>query len=94
MKRLVVIAAVVLVAVLAVAPLASAQSGCEIAYECGEGQAWAMPDGQIRASLYAWDPIFGYAHQVGAYDLVAFCQNYGGYYYYLADDGGWYWNAC
>jgi hypothetical protein len=93
MKRLMVLAVVAVVAVLVAAPASWAQSGCEIAHECGEGQAWAMPDRQIRTSLYAWDPIFGYAHQVGAYGLVAFCQNYGGYYY-LADDGGWYWNAC
>ena len=50
-------------------------------------------DGQTRASLYAWDPIAGYAHETGVYGLVAFCQNYGGYYY-LADDGAWYWFSC
>jgi hypothetical protein len=70
-------------------------TGCERAHECGYEQAWAMPDpdGQTRTSLYAWDPIAGYAHETGAYGLVAFCQNYGGYYY-MGDDGAWYWFAC
>jgi hypothetical protein len=51
-----------------------------------------MPDGQTRTSLYAWDMGAGSAHETGAYGLVAFCQNYGGYYY-LAD-GAWYWFSC
>ena len=68
-------------------------TGCERAHECGDEQAWAMPDEQVHTSLYAWDPIYGYAHEVGAYGIVAFCYNYGGYYY-MADDGGWYWNSC
>ncbi len=49
--------------------------------------------GRHVASLYVWDPIAGYAHETGVYGLVAFCQNYGGYYY-LADDGAWYWFSC
>jgi hypothetical protein len=68
-------------------------TGCEIAHECADSMAWTMPDGQPRTSLYAWDPIFGHAHDVGAYGLAAFCHNYGGYWYY-GDDGGWYWFAC
>jgi hypothetical protein len=68
-------------------------TGCARAHECGDEQAWANPMGQPLASLYIWDPVAGYAHDVGAYGLVAFCQNYGGYYY-LADDGAWYWFSC
>lgn len=41
----------------------------------------------------AWDPINGHAHDTGLYGLVAFCHNYGGYYY-LGDDVSWYWFDC
>ena len=89
---LVVVAALVVATAIGVAP-ALAQSGCERAHECAENTAWVMPDGQARTSLYAWDPLYGYAHDVGAYGLAAFCYNYGGYYYTGAD-GAWYWFDC
>jgi hypothetical protein len=84
---------VALLVVLLVTGTATAQTGCERAHECAENTAWVMPDGQARTSLYAWDPLYGYAHDVGAYGLAAFCYNYGGYYYTGAD-GTWYWFDC
>ena len=91
MKRLL-LAAIAVMAMLQVAGTAAAQSGCERAHECGENLVWAHPMGQVTP-LYAWDPVNGYAHDTGLYGLVGFCQNYGGYYY-LGDDGAWYWFDC
>jgi len=84
--------AVLVVALLLVAAPAGAQSGCEIAHECGWDLVWSSPTGD-PSPLYVWDPIAGNAHDTGLYGLVAFCQNYGGYYY-LGDDGAWHWFAC
>ena len=92
-RKATLLALVVLLVVLLVAASASAQSGCERAHECPENTAWAIPNGEPLTSLYAYDPFAGYAHEVGAYGLAAFCNDYGGYYY-LGDDSGWYWNAC
>lgn len=89
MKRLV----LVLVVMMMFASPVYAQSGCEIAHECGEGSGQVNPTGQPVTSLYVWDPISGYAHNTGSYGLAAFCYNYGGYYY-MASDGAWYWFAC
>jgi len=77
-SRLIAALLVALLVVLLVTGTATAQTGCERARECAENTAWVMPDGQARTSLYAWDPLYGYAHDVGAYGLATFCYNYGG----------------
>ena len=43
-------------------------------------------------SLYGADQ-YGTERTLSLHDLAALCYNQGGYYYY-AQDGGWYWNAC
>ena len=91
-RNVTLVALVALLIVLLVAGTAGAQSGCERAHECGWDLAWAHPMGQVTP-LYAWDPVNGYAHDTGLYGLVGFCQTYGGYYY-MGEDGSWYWNAC
>lgn len=78
---------------LQVAGTAAAQSGCELAHECGEQEARATPTGNPSMSIYAWNPNVGYARGFDAQTLMGLCQTYGGYYY-LADDSSWYWFAC
>jgi|SRR5215211_1934291 len=86
--------ALVAASLLLVAPLASAQSGCEIAHECFEDVAKWYPPGwpEDRISLVAWNPQSGGYEGIAGYGLAALCYNYGGYYY--LDYGGAYWNAC
>ena len=93
MKRLLILAALV-ASLLATAPLASDQSGCEIAHECFEDVAKWFPPGwpEDRMSLVAWNPATEQYEGIHAYGLAALCYNYGGYYY--LDLGGEYWNAC
>ncbi len=89
--------AVALVAVLALASTAFAShdpnaTGCEYAHECGDTRY--LPEGSPNIpAIIAWDYLTGQYRLIGQYGLAAFCQNYGGYYY-MAEDGGEYWNAC
>jgi len=82
----------VVVLILALAVPAGAQSGCEIAHECGDTRYLPAGSPNIPA-IIAWDYLTGQYRPIGQYGLAAFCQNYGGYYYETAD-GGYSWNAC
>jgi len=87
-----VVLAAMLVLVLAMPSGAFAQSGCEIAHECGDTR-YLPPGSPNVPSVYAWDYLTGQYRPIGQYGLAAFCQNYGGYWF-MAEDGGEYWNAC
>src|SRR5829696_516726 len=85
----------VLVLTLAVPAFASHDpnaTGCEYAHECGDTRY--LPEGSPNIpAIIAWDYLSGQYRSIAQYGLAAFCQNYGGYYY-MAEDGGEYWNAC
>lgn len=72
---------------------AQAQTGCERAHECGENLGWVNPTGDISSSPYIWDPVYGYEHESTTYGLLSICQHNEGYYY-LGNDGVWYWFYC
>ena len=94
MKRLLIIAVVAMLAVLAAAPLASAQSGCEIAHECTHHYARILPPGHdlVSPGLWGWSSSGEYGWQP-VLTLATYCYQHGGYYYETAD-GGYSWNAC
>ena len=62
----------------------------------GEDYLQYIPPGMDFASansMYTYNPRTGAYSVGGFYGLKALCYNYGGYYY-LAEDGGEYWNSC
>jgi hypothetical protein len=99
LRRLIVLAALVAIFLLALALPALAQespSGCEIAHECGEQYLYALPPGydiSTSTSVYAYNPFTSSWGYSDAMWMHQFCYQYVGYYYW-ADDGSVYWNAC
>jgi len=95
-RKIALLVMVVLIATLALVLPASAQSGCELAHECGEQYLYALPPGydiSTSNSVYAYNPFTSSWGYSDAMWMHQFCYQYGGYYYW-ADDGSVYWNAC
>ena len=94
MKRLLIIAVVAALTLFVAAPLASAQSACEIAHECTYHYAKFLPPGHdlVSPGLWGWSPSGEYGWQP-LLTLGTYCYQQGGYYYETAN-GGYSWNAC
>jgi hypothetical protein len=103
LRRIFIIAAITVLAVFGVAPVALAElpSGCVLAHECGPGfdydgvySQWLPPGANSsNPSLWAWNPNTQTVEYTGLLGLAVMCENQGGYYYQTAD-GGYSWNAC
>lgn len=88
---------VVVALVFSLAAPALAQSGHDTLSEyLGEDYYQYIPPGMDFASansMYLYNPNTGAYWVGGFYGMKALCYNHGGYYY-LAADGGEYWNSC
>lgn len=96
MRRMwLVVTTMILVAILAGASPAGAQSGCEIAHECEpQSQDYILTsDAPLSTTYYAWNPGTQNWEDMYLYELARLCTNYGGYYY-LGADGYTYWQYC
>jgi len=94
MKRVLTLGAVVALLTLALALPAAAEHNAEhVREETQRLQDTYLPPGAgPLMSLYGVD-AYGLERTLSLHDLAAACYLQGGYYFY-ADDGGWYWNAC
>jgi len=93
--KLLLMAVVAMLFVLAAPALAQLEHETLSEY-LGEDYNQYIPPGMDFASansMYVYNPNTGVYWVGGFYGMKALCYNYGGYYY-VADDGGEYWNAC
>ena len=89
MKKVLLVALVAVLFMVISVP-AYAQRGCELAHECA---AEDLPQEIPPGSIEVWHPVTGIWDITAPYELPTFCQYFGGYYY-IAEGGGEYWNAC
>jgi len=93
--KLLLVAVVVLVFALVAPALAQSEHDTLSEY-LGKDYLQYLPPGidfWSANSMYLYNPNTGAYAVGGFYGMKALCQNFGGYYY-IADDGGEYWNAC
>jgi len=96
MKRFVLSALLVAVMVLALAVPAYAEHTMEHVAEETQRlkDLYLVPGyGNEAGQLEVYDPLTEQAQLLGLYGLAALCTNYGGYWY-VAEDGYYYWHAC
>jgi len=68
-------------------------TGCEWAHECSYFPPEYLPPGWGDKPITTYNPIYLEWHVTGGHGLLAWCQNYGGYWY-DGEDGYVYWHSC